>query len=581
MLLTNNSKSSMRSFIYFFGFTISIITYSQVPNLDSLRGIPNPNHNDLVYVKGHTRVRDGGEGFFFYNDSLDLGEDDGGIIIKPKKNNHKSKGRWVRHLDGYINVNYYGINSITAKLNSSYGWSISDTIQKAIDFAANNTAYDGSHLKTELTKGNTVFFPNGQYFLNKPLILKDGITILGEEKTLFSAGDDPDYDYLIKMDSLRIRVSVENIWLNGRNKGEVGGMLLESVKGGKDNDGGLWSSKFKNIKIVNILGHGIHLKGGDSESNYRIPNQFNIFEDITIRRSNDSKNCLRMTGQNGQQTFINCYFEGRRIGDVNLNENVLIDSRSGSNSVISFINCTFQFSEYGIVLKNSHNITIDNCWFEKLYISIHSEGSKKINILNSRFANACGYGSLQSSNLYGETGRCISCKGSSINVEKNYVLVSDPNDPDAHKANFILGIDGDNSIVVKDNEFQDIRLSESFGVLQYIDIDNSTDSIDVYGKKQICVNYTSKGLSPNDDLRIINSSVGSGELIYICANKTSGRSGKLKIHAFEDGQGENIYLSGQSSISLANGEWASFIKVDVPVSATGVSSTFQLISKSK
>src|SRR6056300_1080795 len=127
----------MRSLILLFIFITTSI-YSQVPNLDSLRGIPNPKHNDLVYVKGHTRVRDGGEGFFFYNDSLNLGEDDGGVIIKPKRNKHKTKGRWVRHLDGNININYLGVNSISANLNSKNRWSISDTIQKAIDFAARN-----------------------------------------------------------------------------------------------------------------------------------------------------------------------------------------------------------------------------------------------------------------------------------------------------------------------------------------------------------------------------------------------------------------------------------------------------------
>jgi hypothetical protein len=527
-------------------------------------------------------VRDGGEGFFFYNDSLNLGEDDGGVIIKPKRNKHKTKGRWVRHLDGFININYFGVNSISANLNTKNGWSISDTIQKAIDFAARNTPYDGSRPHTEVTKGNTIFFPNGQYFLNKPLILKDGVTIMGEEKTILSAVNDPKFNYLIKMDSLRVRVSVENLWLNGRDQAEVGGMFLESVKGGKDDDGGLWSSSFKNIKIVNIMGHGIHLKGGDARSNYRTPNQFNVFEDIMIKRSNDEKNCLLMTGQNGQQTFINCFFEGRRGAEINVNENVLIESevKSITNSVISFINCTFQLAEYGIVINNAHNITIDNCWFENLYVSIHSENSKKINILNSRFSNAGGYGSLHSTFKYGEPGRCISSKNSSINVEKNFVNVSRRDSEDAHKAKFVVGFGSNNQIELKDNEFQDIRLSDSSGVQQFVDIDNGSDSITIQGKKEVCVNYSNEGKDSNNELRIINSTAGSGEMIYICANNT-GRSGKLIIYAHRKGRGENISLSGKSKITLSNGDWAAFIKVDVPNGATGVQSTYQLISFSK
>jgi len=571
----------MRPLILLFMFVSSAV-YAQVPNLDSLRGIPNPNHNDLVYVKGHTRVRDGGEGFFFYNDSLHLGNDDGGVIIKPKKNSHKTKGRWVRHLDGNININYFGVNSISANLNTENDWSISDTIQKAIDFAARNTPYDGSRPHTEVTKGNTVFFPNGQYFLNKPLILKDGVTILGEEKTILSAVNDPRFDYLIKMDSLRVRVSVENLWLNGRNKTEVGGMFLESVKGGKDDDGGLWSSSFKNIKIVNIMGHGIHLKGGDANSNYRTPNQFNIFEDIMIKRSNDAKNCLLMTGQNGQQTFINCFFEGRRGDEINVNENVLIESkvRHSTTSVISFINCTFQLAEYGIVVNNAHNITIDNCWFENLYVSIHSENSKKINILNSRFSNAGGYGSLHSTLKYGEPGSCISTKNSSINVEKNFVNVSNRDSEDAHLAKFVIGIGENNEIELKDNEFQDIRLSNSSGVQQFVDIDNESDSITIQGKKEVCVNYSNEKKSSNNELRVINSTAGSGEVIYICANNT-GRSGKLVIYAHNNGRGENISLSGKSKITLSNGDWVAFIKVDIPIGTTGAQSSYQLISFSK
>jgi hypothetical protein len=572
----------MRPLLLLILFIVSSAYSQTVTNLKSLRELRNPKHNDLVYVKGHTRVRDGGEGFFFYNDSLDLGDDDGGIIIKPKWNGHKNKGRWVRHLDGTININYFGVNAISANLNARNGWSVSDTIQKAIDFASRNTPYDGSRYSTEVTKGNTIFFPNGQYFLNKPLILKDGVTILGEEKTILSAVNDPGYNYLIKMDSLRVRVTVENLWLNGRHQGEVGGMLLESVKGGKDNDGGLWSSSFKNIKIVNILGHGIHLKGGDASSNFRTPNQFNIFEDIMIKRSNNMKKCLLMTGQNGQQTFINCFFEGRRGDEININENVLIESKvkSITSSVISFINCTFQLAEYGIVINNAHNITIDNCWFENLYVSIHSEDSRKINILNSRFSNAGGFGSLHSTFKYGAPGRCISARNSTLNIEKNFVNVTDRESKDAHQAKFVMGLGDNNEIELKDNEFQDIRLSTSSGVQQFVTIDNGSDSITIQGKKEVCINYSPEGNSPNNELRIINSTAGSGEMIYICASN-NGRSGKLIIYAHRDGPGENIYLSGRSKITLSDGEWATFMKVDIPNESTGVQSTYQLISLSK
>lgn len=57
-----------------------------------------------------------------------------------------------------------------------------------------------------------------------------------------------------------------------------------------------------------------------------------------------------------------------------------------------------------MVIEWAENITIDNCWFESLGVAISVKSNyadknndvpcKSINILNNRFANAAGFGSL-------------------------------------------------------------------------------------------------------------------------------------------------------------------------------------------
>ncbi len=133
--------------------------------------------------------------------------------------------------------------------------------------------------------------------------------------------------------------------------------------------------------------------------------------------------------------------------------------------------------------------------------------------------------------------------------------------------------------------FKHLELSKTFGINQNEDIVSKTITID--GKKQVFVNYDSN----INDLRKIESTTNSGEVIYIRANRIDN-SGSLHIYSYDttsnSPDGQNIYLGGETSITLNNGEWASFIKVDNPVSVTGPGgpaaphtySTYQLLSRS-
>ncbi|MBL4662578.1 MAG: right-handed parallel beta-helix repeat-containing protein [Flavobacteriaceae bacterium] len=557
----------------------ALMTLNCFSNLEALRKFEVPENGDMICVKGHTSVRDGGEGFFYFNSTL-IAEDDDGIIIKPKDIDQDNPGRWVRHLDGYINVNYYGIRA-GRKWD---GTSISEKIQRVIDFAGKNTAYSYAKNKVgEYANGNTVFFPSGQYFIDGSLVLPSGVRILGEENTLLTARKNANFDYFFKMAAGKVIISMENLRINGNGVANVGGMFFKS-RDGKNGTGGLWQSRFKNINIVNVEGHGIFLEGSDSmgvagERDYSLPNQMNVFENVRVTRLNNDKNSLRMTQYQGQHTFINCLFLGKRDRST-LGTNVFI-SQPGAN-VVSFINCTIQESIYGFRMIDASNVTIDNCWFENLYISVDVTDGRSINVLNSRFSNAAGYGSEghtgpESLPANTPNGSCINSENSVINIERNYVRVSDVNSPEAHKSTFIFGrkdrvtFSNNNTINSRDNTFVDPRLSRTIGIERTIPVESRTIILD--GGTNVAAAFNN-----NTVLRKIESTASGGQQITLKINKFSG-TGTVKIKDWGGVRRKgNISLNGQKQLVLSHGQEITFLKVDAPMSDNGDRAIYKLVS---
>ncbi len=90
--------------------------------------------NEIVYIKGHTVYGDGGEGYFILKEHAQINgdprfDDNDGTIIS---SNSSPNRRWLRLIDGKINIKYFGV----------LGFNPSDgiKIQKAIDFAAKNAS---------------------------------------------------------------------------------------------------------------------------------------------------------------------------------------------------------------------------------------------------------------------------------------------------------------------------------------------------------------------------------------------------------------------------------------------------------
>lgn len=384
---------------------------TELSNLTALKGIIGSTNGELYYVKGHTTEGDGGGGIFMWRtggEFINTGiykDDNNGTIIRTTSSAGWNLGKWVRQYEGHINVVYFGAFGKTQDYTTAF--------QSAIDFASLNALND-----PEL-KGSVVYIPNGNYRINT-LLLKNGVSIVGEsiDKTFIQATDNHIVDYMFKIVSGPVFLNISNIAIFGRDSNA--GCFLFDAQGQSTAPfhGGLWNSKISNIKIIGFKGHGIYLKGSGENSNGLLPNQFNIFDNVRVSKAGDFSNALKMTGQNGQISFINCTFDGFKNNNTySKGHNINIQNeKQYTSAVISFINCTCQEADYGFYIEWAENVTIDNCWFENLGVAItvksnfsdavNEQPSKGINIVNNRFANASGFGSLDAPNNI-KSGQCI------------------------------------------------------------------------------------------------------------------------------------------------------------------------------
>jgi len=533
---------------------------TEVANLQALRGVVGSTNGELYYVKGHTNVGDGGGGIFMWRtDDVFINpgpsgiykNDNNGTILKTTSIPGQSIGRWVRQFEGYINVLYFGALGNTQDYTTE--------IQNAIDFAFLNT-YNN-------IKGSTVFIPNGSYRINT-LLLKNGVPILGEsiDQTIIYTTANHNVDYMFKMESGPVFLSMSNFNIVGQNT-NAGCFLFEAQPiATAPFHGGLWFSSFKNIKITGFKGHGIYLKAG---TNGLLPNQFNTFENVRVNKASDFNHSLKMSGQNGQHTFVNCSFDGYNSGGNTFpkghNVNIAQDLNN-TTAILSFINCSFQEADYGIYINYAENINIDGCWFENLGVAITINGTefnscRDITIQNNRFANASGYGSLAVSPQNIKAGQCISISNSFVNVYNNYVTVSDPSSPDLNPNSvFLLATNNTlGGVAISDNVFQVNKLGKTFGIMQVINV-TSPNTIDCGRNKLVFVN------SSATVIKSIVSSINATETITIRAN-----GGNITFD-----NTKNIFLTLKSTFTLANGEIAVFMKIDNIVGS--YYETYQLIS---
>jgi len=561
---------------------------TSVKYLSELRTlITAPLNGDVIYVKFHRFMSDEGGGFFRFDSGETRNDNDGTIIqVGPEGTPPTYKGRWIRKLDGHINIAYFGV---TAQQQFDDGM----RIQRAIDYAADTTVRATTR---------TIYFPAGQYRINHQLTLRTGVSLIGDScgDVEFRAGYEiTNAGWMITMGPGRIEgCNIANILFIGDaspdDGSNMGCMLFQAVATNNYGimDGGMWGCTFKNLNIRNFNGGGIYLMGGGNSqiNTYNEPNQLCVFENVNINRQTANTHALLMNGEQGQMTFINCGFGGRLYdityvdGDP-LKGRMSFKALKGMNmaitnrgyvqtAVVSFLNCTFQDAEYGAYIAYAESITFDTCWFENTDLAVSVDAgdnrettaieaipSRGINILNSRFANASGFGSLKCDNK-NPSGRCITSNKSTVNVYNNYVTVSyippagtttypaGQEDPFTNKY-FILTQSNNYGIKTIGNSFQDYRLGFTFGMLSDIPItlNSAGNYLDL---KDSRLGYV-VGTASNPLIQTIRCSILTGETLVL-------RGANSFPIRFSDSQ--NIFLSYKGTITLNYGDVATFIKID-------------------
>jgi hypothetical protein len=122
-----------------------------VGSISTLRGITPFDPDIVVRVLGHHGPRRGGGGAFTW-DGGSTAADDGGTVIAPEG---LGAGRWIREFSGEIDVTWFGATAGTLSTAEALSDN-AESIQKAIIAAQ--------------TAGASLFFPQGIYEVNAPLV---------------------------------------------------------------------------------------------------------------------------------------------------------------------------------------------------------------------------------------------------------------------------------------------------------------------------------------------------------------------------------------------------------------------------
>lgn len=575
-------------------------TINTTPNITTLKALLPPTDGTVIYVEGYYTGGDGGGGMFRYytgsNTQLDFGINfkPNGVISGP--------GRWVRQYYGHLNVAYFGIVK-HPEYDTPSGPKNHERLQNVIDYCYRNQP---SVVPDDISRGDfTIYFPEGVYWLapTTSIILRTHTHIKGDTSTIIRLRE-VNIDYLFKTDIGHTRrLSIEQLKfdlgaeLPGHNNptGWLYAKAVETIDG--DMSGGIYGATFRDIYVENVGNHGIHFEGGqfnalDPKWSRRC-HQFIYFDNVWVERRYNYMNSFRLIGQNVNFSFTNCnpsvptYSESLptlRGACWHVESNIA--NPPGNNESIVFSGCDAggapgQPGEFGFYIKNAQNIIIQNSWIESSEWGIVVENSKAVSILDNHFANAAANGSLPDTMYPQRNTACIKSTKSSITVERNDVLVTDPSSPYMHNQRFIIG-DGApddatiNIINSRNNVFQHQVLSQTYGITQYATIKSVTArflnplpstppplppvsimGIDISEKKVVMVKIGTGGAN----IFRINSTITAGETLYLYAQTGNIVFNAMSIGAPEYG-GKNIGLGGASTFTLLQGKGVAFMKVD-------------------
>lgn len=544
---SQNGVAQLMSVPYAFysGTSGSSMASGVVDNIEKLRAVPGQS-NGIVFVKGYATPGDGGSGYFMwktdaiFRSSGYYNADNGGSIIKVANND---SGRWVRQYQGYLNAAWFG---------AAGNWgNYTTALQNAIDFA---------ELVAEDTVGffinSTVYLPAGSYLIDS-LVLKDGVSIKGEsmERTVLYPSTAPSAQ-MFTIEPGLVRTNVSDIQIRGAY-GPVGisGKMVfnfnpQSMVYDGVSDGGLLNSTFRNITILEFAGHAMYFRGWSS-SRY---NRNIILENLKVTKADVSSatNALRIEGANRLFTIRNCDFLGGGWNVFARGSNVTLKGTGSAGTDldpvnITFNGCTFGNGDVGLKLESVENVTVDNCIFDGTGDAVFMEGVTKkclgINILNSRFSNASGYGTMAPSGYVKENGYCIKVMNSFASIRNNFSISSDI----CETCGFVYGYSDSEGIELKGNTFLLPKLARTVGVMQSVTQSGST----LWCRQ----NYMVDATGTTGSVTTLDANINVGETVTVRA-----------ASAISFNKTGNIHFPGSNTLlTLNQGEVAEFVRSDIGI----------------
>lgn len=299
-------------------------------------------------------------------------------------------------------------------------------IQAAINLAGN----DG------IGRSGIVYVPKG-IFIASTLTLRKGVTLQGanRDKSEIRAKNGSAAFALITIAS----GYTDQMWINDltiRGNGNANQHGVYAYARGVANGSGGWGNGGMNrSQVIGFNGHAIWLRGGGGGIRALHQNQFLVFThvDFIADKANANSNAARMSGKNGQVTYVNCQFNtsagtaetsGTNLAIVQEQDDAGAFLSDANTYGSSFLNCSVEGRDRGVTIEGAFGVTFVGTFMEALAKAYKaSAGCRGVTIIGTHWANAAHNAAGTGYMVEGQGTSLVSVYGGDVagSVDATYV----------------------------------------------------------------------------------------------------------------------------------------------------------------